>query len=99
MNSVCLKTRDFRRTLARFIARHLGGVVIRALRYRHHSIQMLESSPNPRGLRQQDPSRALFRLATELSAVILARFFGIHIKVAVQWQNVSSRRLGRSSIA
>jgi hypothetical protein len=35
-------------------------------------------------------STALFQLATELPAAILARMLGIHIKVAVAWQQASS---------
>lgn len=35
-------------------------------------------------------STALFQLATELPAVILARTLGIHVDVAVQWQRASS---------
>ncbi|MEU4770204.1 hypothetical protein AB0H12_44020 [Actinosynnema sp. NPDC023794] len=41
---------------------------------------------NPR----QDRSTALFALATELPAAMLARMLGIHIAVAVQWQRASS---------
>lgn len=33
---------------------------------------------------------ALFTLATELPAEILARMLGIHISVAVQWQRASA---------
>jgi len=35
-------------------------------------------------------STALFTLATELPAAVLARMLGIHIKVAVAWQHASS---------
>ena len=35
-------------------------------------------------------SAALFQLATELPAAVLARMLGIHIKVAVQWQQASA---------
>jgi hypothetical protein len=35
-------------------------------------------------------STALFQLATELPAAILARMPGIHIKVAVAWQQASA---------
>lgn len=35
-------------------------------------------------------SAALFQLATELPAAVLARMLGVHIKVAVEWQRVSS---------
>lgn len=38
----------------------------------------------------QDRSAALFQLATELPAAVLARMLGIHISVAVQWQRASS---------
>jgi len=39
---------------------------------------------------RQDRSTALFALATELPAAILARMLGIHIKVAVAWQHAAS---------
>jgi hypothetical protein len=35
-------------------------------------------------------STALFQLASELPAAILARLLGIHISVAVKWQQASS---------
>jgi hypothetical protein len=35
-------------------------------------------------------STALFGLAGELPAALLARMLGIHISVAVQWQHASS---------
>jgi hypothetical protein len=38
----------------------------------------------------QDRSTALFGLATELPAALLARLLGIHISVAVAWQRASS---------
>lgn len=38
----------------------------------------------------QDRSTALFALAGELPAAILARMLGIHISVAVQWQRAAS---------
>ncbi len=41
---------------------------------------------NPR----QDRSTALFTLATELPAAVLARMLGIHITVAVQWQQAAA---------
>jgi hypothetical protein len=37
-----------------------------------------------------DRSTALFQLATELPAAILARMLGIHIDVAVAWQRASA---------
>lgn len=43
------------------------------------------------GLRPgQDRSAALFQLATDLPAAMLARMLGIHISVAVTWQRASS---------
>jgi hypothetical protein len=48
---------------------------------RHHKI----------GIRpRQDRSTALFTLAAELPAAILARMLGVHIEVAVQWQKASA---------
>ena len=38
----------------------------------------------------QDRSAALFQLATELPAAILARTLGIHVKVAIEWQHASA---------
>lgn len=38
----------------------------------------------------QARSAALFQLATELPAAILARMLGIHVKVAVEWQQASA---------
>ncbi|MEV1177559.1 hypothetical protein [Nonomuraea sp. NPDC049784] len=38
----------------------------------------------------RDRSTALFALATEIPAAILARMLGIHIKVAVAWQQASA---------
>lgn len=37
-----LMTRQFRRTLAWFVARRPGGIIAGAISYRHHSIQMFE---------------------------------------------------------
>jgi hypothetical protein len=43
------------------------------------------------GLRPaQSRTTALFGLATELPAAVLARLLGIHIKVAVEWQHASA---------
>jgi hypothetical protein len=39
---------------------------------------------------QPSRSTALFTLATELPAAILARMLGIHIKAAVQWQKAAA---------
>lgn len=38
----------------------------------------------------QARSSALFQLATDLPAALLARMLGIHISVAVAWQRASS---------
>ena len=35
-------------------------------------------------------SSALFQLATELPAAVIARMLGVHIKVAVEWQHAAS---------
>jgi hypothetical protein len=39
---------------------------------------------------KSDRATALFGLATELPAAVLARMLGVHIKVAVQWQKASA---------
>jgi antirestriction protein ArdC len=39
---------------------------------------------------RQARSTALFTLAAEIPAAILARTLGIHIQVAVQWQRASA---------
>ncbi|WP_199199044.1 hypothetical protein [Amycolatopsis sp. CA-128772] len=39
---------------------------------------------------RQDRSTALLALATELPAAMLARMLGVHIKVAVQWQQAAA---------
>ncbi|MFD5426912.1 hypothetical protein [Streptomyces sp. NPDC127084] len=39
---------------------------------------------------RQDRSTALFTLAAELPAAILARVLSVHIQVAVQWQKASA---------
>jgi hypothetical protein len=38
----------------------------------------------------RDRSTALFQLATELPAAVLARTLGIHVKVAIEWQHASA---------
>ncbi|WP_420036108.1 site-specific integrase [Streptomyces sp. cg28] len=47
-----LTTRQFRRTLAWFIARRPGGTIAGALQYRHQRIQMFEGYADPRELHQ-----------------------------------------------
>ncbi len=47
-------------------------------------LRLLEIRPG------QARSTALFQLAAEIPAAVLARMLGIHIKVAVQWQHVSA---------
>jgi hypothetical protein len=59
--------------------------------------------PGGAGLLQRTPGRvtaaarsaALFQLATDLPAAVLARMPGIHITVAVAWQRALRRRPGR----
>ena len=43
-----------------------------------------------RGVQTKSRSTALFQLATDLPAAILARMLGIPISVAVAWQRASS---------
>jgi hypothetical protein len=47
-----LISRQFRRTLAWYIARRPGGTIAGALQYRHQSIHIFESYDNPRELHQ-----------------------------------------------
>jgi hypothetical protein len=55
-----------------------------AARHAGSSAEIAMESP------RQDRSTALFALATELPAAMLARMLGINIKVAVAWQQASS---------
>ena len=44
----------------------------------------------PSALRQSS-NTALFTLAADVPAAILAKTLGIHIKAAIQWQKISAR--------
>jgi len=48
-----------------------------------------EAAACPRDQPRQSRSTALFTLAAEVPAAILAKTLGIHIKAAVQWQKIS----------
>ncbi|KUO09554.1 hypothetical protein AQJ58_24345 [Streptomyces sp. DSM 15324] len=51
------------------------------------------------GIRLADArSTALFQLATELPAAILARTLGIHISVAVKWQRAAAGDWGAYAV-
>ena len=52
--------------------------------------QTRRATPPTRTPTRQDRSTALFQLATDLPAAILARMLGIHITVAVAWQRASA---------
>ncbi|QHC23221.1 hypothetical protein [Streptomyces sp. GS7] len=55
------------------------------------STTQLTNRLNQLGIRpNQDRSTALFQLATELPAALLARTLGLHIDVAVAWQRLSA---------
>jgi hypothetical protein len=47
-----LRSSQFRRTLAWFIARRPGGSIAGAIQYKHHGIQMFEGYANPQELHQ-----------------------------------------------
>ena len=63
-----------------------GGRPGRPLSAAHLSHRLRELGLSP----GQARSTALFGLATELPAALLARLLGIHISVAVAWQHASS---------
>jgi hypothetical protein len=71
-----LLTRQFRRTLAWFIARQPGGVIAGAIQYRHLSIQMFEGYAKARELHQAGEKPQVAR-----SARCLAGLRGVYIKV------------------
>ena len=67
-----LKTSEFRRTLAWFIARRPGGNIAGAIAYRHHSIQMFEgyAGTSESGFRAEvESEQALARGETLIAAI------------------------------
>ena len=85
-----------RSSSARPVSNHTADPTARPERGRHSSSCdcpcRLAERPHQIGI-QPGPARstALFQLATELPAAILARMLGIHIDVAVAWQRISAR--------
>jgi integrase len=67
-----LTTRQFRRTLAWFIARHPGGAIAGALQYRHHAIQMFEgyAGTSSSGFRAEVESEQAIARGEHLLAMI-----------------------------
>ncbi|MFI5751516.1 hypothetical protein ACIBBE_37810 [Streptomyces sp. NPDC051644] len=67
-----LHTAQFRRTLARFIARRPGGTIAGALQYRHHSIQVFEgyAGTSDSGFRAEVESEQALARGEHLLAVI-----------------------------
>ncbi len=67
-----LTTRQFRRTLAWFIARHPGGVIAGAIQYRHHAIQMFEdyAGTSSTGFRAEVESEQAIARGEHLLAMI-----------------------------
>ena len=65
-------TRQFRRTLAWFIARQPGGVIAGAIQYRHHSIQMFEgyAGTSASGFRAEVEAEQALTRGEHLLAVI-----------------------------
>jgi integrase len=70
-----ITTRQFRRTLAWFIARRPGGTIAGAIAYRHHGIQMFEGYAKPRELHQAGEKPQVAR-----SARCVAGLSGVYIK-------------------
>jgi antirestriction protein ArdC len=56
----------------------------------NHSARLTQRLTNLGIQPNQTRSTALFQLATEIPAAILARTLGIHTNVAVTWQRLSS---------
>lgn len=69
-----LKTSQFRRTLAWFIARRPGGTIAGALQYRHHSIQMFEgyAGTSDSGFRAEVESEQALTRGEHLMATVEA---------------------------
>jgi hypothetical protein len=67
-----LTSRQFRRTLAWFIARHPGGAIAGALQYRHHAIQMFEdyAGTSSSGFRAEVESEQAIARGEHLLAMI-----------------------------
>ena len=67
-----LLTRQFRRTLAWFIARQPGGAIAGAIQYRHHSIQMFEgyAGTSASGFRAEVEAEQALARGEHLLAVI-----------------------------
>jgi hypothetical protein len=67
-----LTTRQFRRTLAWFIARHPGGAIAGAIQYRHHAIQMFEdyAGTSSSGFRAEVESEQAIARGEHLLAMI-----------------------------
>lgn len=67
-----ITTRQFRRTLAWFIARRPGGVIAGAIAYRHHSIQMFEgyAGTSDSGFRAEVEAEQALARAEHLLAMI-----------------------------
>jgi integrase len=66
-----LSTRQFRRTLAWFIARRPGGVIAGALQYRHHRVQMFEgyAGTSASGFRDEVESEEALARCDQLAAL------------------------------
>ncbi len=66
-----LSTRQFRRTLAWFIARRPGGVIAGALQYRHHRVQMFEgyAGTSASGFRDEVESEEALARCDKLGAL------------------------------
>ncbi|MGW3021320.1 hypothetical protein [Streptomyces longwoodensis] len=69
-----LQTRQFRRTLAWFIARQPGGTIAGAIHYRHHSVQMFEgyAGTSSSGFRHEVEAEQAIARGEKLGDLILS---------------------------
>ncbi|WP_319054772.1 hypothetical protein [Streptomyces europaeiscabiei] len=69
-----LQTRQFRRTLAWFIARQPGGTIAGAIQYRHHSVQMFEgyAGTSSSGFRHEVEAEQAIARGEKLGDLILS---------------------------
>lgn len=72
-----IKTSQFRRTLAWFIARQEGGTIAGAIQYRHQSVQMFEgyAGTSASGFRQEVESEQAIARGEKLGDIILTGEF------------------------
>jgi hypothetical protein len=93
-----IHTRQFRRTLAWFIARRPGGSIAGALQYRHHSVQMFEgyAGASDSGFRAEVESEQALARGEQLMEMVDAHQ---HTALAGPAAEEAARRLDRFGAA